>query len=157
MSLGPALNILFGPNDLGKSTLACAMRAALIVVPPSSSEGNRYLPWFVDAVPEVTLTFVDDESRFWRVRKCFGATSAQSSADLDHSKDGSTFTHESGGREVDERLRELLGWGIPSPGGKGAPRKLPTSFLAQVLLAEQSDCRDDTQAEYGSGRRHVGT
>lgn len=133
VEFGPGLNVVFGPNDFGKSTLASAIRAALLV-PPSSSEAERYSSWFADAVPEVTLTFVDDDKRFWKVRKAFGE---QASADLFYSKDGVKFDRDSGGREVEDKLRQLLAWGIPSPGGKGAPRKLPTSFLAQVLLAEQ--------------------
>lgn len=137
VELGPGLNVLFGPNDLGKSTIATAIRAALLV-PPTSSEAGRYLPWFADAVPEVTLTFVDDDGRFWRVKKCFGAASAQTSADLEYSKDGITFTRDCRGREVEDRLRTTLGWGIPSPGGKGGAKK-PVSFLAHALLAEQSD------------------
>jgi DNA repair exonuclease SbcCD ATPase subunit len=138
VEFGRGLNIMFGPNDLGKSTLACAIRAALLV-PPSSSETQRYLPWTVDAVPEVTLTFTDDDNRFWKVRKCFGAASSQRTADLHHSKDGVTFANDCRGREVEDQLRKLLGWGIPSPGGRGAPRGLPTSFLAHVLLSEQAD------------------
>jgi hypothetical protein len=131
------LNVLHGPNDLGKSTLASAIRAALLV-PPSSTEASRYAPWFFDAVPEVTLTLQDEDNRYWRVRKSFGATASQASADLHHSKDGSNFGLVCRGREVEDELRKLLAWGIPSPGGKGAPRKLPTSFLSQVLLAEQT-------------------
>ena len=138
VEFGPGLNVLFGPNDLGKSTLVCAIRAALLVQ-PSSTEGSRYSSWFVDAVPEVTLTFTDDDNHFWRVRKCFGSASIQATADLYHSKDGRTFTRDCGNREVEDRVRTLIGWGIPSPGGKGAPRGLPTSFLAQVLLAGQTD------------------
>ena len=33
VQLGPGLNVLYGPNDLGKSTLAGAIRAALLVQP----------------------------------------------------------------------------------------------------------------------------
>jgi hypothetical protein len=33
----------------------------------------------------------------------------------------------------------MLGWGIPAPGGKTGPRGAPTSFLANVLLAAQTD------------------
>lgn len=138
VEFGPGLNVMFGPNDLGKSTLATAIRAALLVQ-PSSTEGSRYSSWFVDAVPEVTLTFADDDNHFWRVKKCFGSSTVQATADLHHSKDGRTFTRDCGNREVEDRVRTLIGWGIPSPGGKGAPRGLPTSFLAQVLLAEQTD------------------
>src|SRR5690349_20473962 len=124
VEFSPGLNVLFGPNDLGKSTLATAIRAALLV-PPSSVEASRYRPWFVDAVPEVTLTFRDDDERCWKVRKRFGTAGAQSSADLYHSKDGSNFSPEYQGREVEEQLRKILAWGIPAPGGKGAPKGLP--------------------------------
>ena len=37
IDFAPGLNVLFGPNDLGKSTIAMAIRAALLT-PPSSSE-----------------------------------------------------------------------------------------------------------------------
>ena len=30
LSFGPGLNVLYGPNDLGKTTLATAMRAVLL-------------------------------------------------------------------------------------------------------------------------------
>lgn len=138
VEFSPGLNVVFGPNDFGKSTLATAIRAALLV-PPSSSEASRYRPWFVDAVPEVTLTFWDDDERCWKVRKRFGTAGALSTADLYHSKDGSTFSLECQAREVEEQLRKILAWGIPAPGGKGAPRGLPNSFLSHVLLAEQTD------------------
>lgn len=138
VEFAPGLNVVFGPNDLGKSTLASAIRAALLV-PPSSTEASRYCPWFVDAMPEVTLTFQDDEDRYWRVRKSFGASASQASAELHHSKDGLNFGLVCRAREVDDEIRKLLAWGIPSPGGKGAPRRLPTSFLSHVLLAEQTD------------------
>jgi len=138
IELGRGLNVLYGPNDLGKSTLATALRAALLVM-PGTAETARYRPWFVDAAPEVSLTFVDDDDRHWRIKKSFGATSAQAKAELGTSKDGVSFVHDCDGRAVDEQLRKLLGWGIPAPGGKGAPRGLPTSFLANVLLGAQSD------------------
>src|SRR5262249_28526049 len=40
----PGLNVLHGPNDLGKSTLAAALRAALLL-PHGSSEAEEYVPW----------------------------------------------------------------------------------------------------------------
>jgi hypothetical protein len=43
---------------------------------------------------------------------------------------------------VEERIRGLLDWGIPPPGGKGAPRGMPASFLAKALLAEQTEVDD---------------
>lgn len=138
VEFGPGLNIIFGPNDLGKSTLASAIRAALLIR-PSSAEATAYCPWFLDAVPEVALTFQDDNDRYWRVRKSFGTAASQATAELQDSKDGANFSLVCRSREVEEELRKLLAWGLPSPGGKGAPRGLPTSFLSHVLLAGQTD------------------
>lgn len=137
VEFGPGLNILFGPNDLGKSTIATAIRAALLV-PPSSSEAHSYGSWYASDNPRVELTLVDADGHYWKVKKTFG-TSSSSSAELLHSKDAVTFTQDCKARQVEERLRAMLAWGIPGPGGKGAPRGVPTSFLASVLLAEQTD------------------
>lgn len=135
LEFSPGLNVLYGPNDFGKSTIATAIQAALLV-PPGSSEAVAYQPWYADAVPRVALTFVDDTGRYWKVTKEFGS---EKSAELRQSKDGVTFTLDGKQREVEEKLRKLLGWGIPAPGGKSAPRGLPSSFLANVLLAPQTD------------------
>jgi hypothetical protein len=42
-------------------------------------------------------------------------------------------------RKVDGRLRDILRWGIPEPGGAGGGKGLPTSFLATALLSTQSE------------------
>ena len=135
VELGPGLNVLYGPNDLGKSTLAGAIRAALLVQ-PRAAEAQRYGSWYADSSPRVTLTFQDDQERYWQVRKTFGSGA---SAELLHSKDGKQFVMDCKAREVEEKVRSLLQWGIAAPGGKGAPRGLPESFLAKVLLAAQTD------------------
>lgn len=137
IAFGPGLNILYGPNDLGKSTIATAIRAALLT-PPSSADADTYSSWFASDNPRVELTFVDPDGRYWRVKKTFG-TSSSSSAELLHSKDSVTFTQDCKARQVEEKLRAMLGWGIPAPGGKGGPRGIPTSFLANVLLATHGD------------------
>lgn len=137
IAFAPGLNVLYGPNDLGKSTLARAIYAALLV-PPGSSEAGSYASWYADAVPRVSLTLVDDADSYWRVEKSFGS-GGSSSAGLSFSKDGISFSLDYKAREVEERVRGLLEWGIPVPGGKGSPRSLPTSFLANVLLAAQTD------------------
>ncbi len=138
VEFGPGLNILYGPNDLGKSTLATAIRAALLV-PPSSAEASTFAPWYADAVPLVSLSFTDDSGQHWRVKKGFGSSGARAGAELFHSKDGISFLADSKARQVEETLRRLLSWGIPAPGGKGGPRGLPTSFLSHVLLGSQTD------------------
>ena len=132
LDFGAGLNIVYGPNDFGKSTLAAAIRAALLVV-PGSAEGGRYDSWHSGDSPRVELTFIDAEGHYWRVRKSFGSPAK---AELLHSKDGLTFTLDCKAREVEEKLRAMLAWGIPSP-GKGAPRSID-SFLASALLADQT-------------------
>ncbi|MEY4544282.1 MAG: hypothetical protein RL685_477 [Pseudomonadota bacterium] len=136
VELGPGLNILYGPNDIGKSTLAAALRSVLLV-PPASTIAEGFSSWYGDAIPHVSLTFLDGAKHYWKVEKYFGSGSA-GAATLSHSKDGNAFTLDCRAREVEERVRALLGWGIPAPGGKGGPKGLPTSFLATVLLGSQT-------------------
>ena len=140
LEFGAGINVLHGPNDLGKSTVAAAIRAALLV-PPSGTQAESYGSWFSGVSPRVELTLVDGEGRWWKVKKTFGSASA-SSAEMFHSKDGLTFALDCKAREVEERLRTLLAWGIPAPGGKGAPRGMPDSFIAQALLGGQDDADD---------------
>ncbi|MDP2274424.1 MAG: AAA family ATPase [Archangium sp.] len=134
LELGPGLNVLYGPNDLGKSTLGVALRAALLL-PSTSSVASEYVPWQQPVSPVVTLTFLTDEAKHWRVVKRF----TENDATLSFSKDGKEFSVDSHERAVDEKLRKLLGWGITSPGGRGGPRGMPESFIANALLAAQTD------------------
>lgn len=138
VTLGPGLNVLYGPNDLGKSTLASAIRAALLV-PYKSTEAKGFSSWYADVTPRVLLTFADDQEHIWQIKKSFGSGA---SAELLHSKDGKHFAIDCKAREVDEKVRDLLQWGLAALGGKGAPRGLPESFLAKVLLATQTDVDD---------------
>lgn len=132
VDFAPQLNVLFGPNDLGKSTLITALRAALLT-PAKSSDGAVFLPWYRDAIPRVVLTFEADDGRFWRVTKEFGES--RGAAELLSSKDGRNFSVEAKAREVDEKLRGLLQWGLPEARG----RNIPDSFLTNALLAGQSE------------------
>jgi energy-coupling factor transporter ATP-binding protein EcfA2 len=134
VEFAPGLNVLFGPNDLGKSTLVSALRAALLI-PVKSSEAEAFVPWYRDAIPRVVLTFEADDGRYWRVTKEFGAGSAE----LRSSKDGKQFDLEAKARDVDGKLRELLEWGVPVPGGKGQKTKPSDAFLVNALLAGQTD------------------
>jgi DNA repair exonuclease SbcCD ATPase subunit len=157
LEFGPGLNVLYGPNDLGKSTLASAMRAALLL-PAESTAHQSFLPWHGVGPPKVRLTFERDGITY-RVTKIFGSGSL-GSAQLESSADGSSFQEEERGRAVDRRLRELLRWGIEAPGGKGGARGLPESFLSHVLLGNQSDVplilERSLQADRdGSGRERL--
>lgn len=134
VELGRGLNVLYGPNDLGKSTLAQALRAALLLQ-HSSNAAQDFVPWHADAQPTVVVVFETEAERLYRLTKRFGSPSL---ATLEASRDGQVWSMLAKSREVDERVRALLGWGIAAPGRSG-PRGLPDAFLATVLLGGQSD------------------
>lgn len=140
VELGPGLNVLFGPNDLGKTSLAWAIRAVLLLQHGSATH-ERFVSWHGGGEPTVTLTLTDDTDRYWRIKKVFASGSAGRSL-LESSKDGRSFTQEATGRNVDDKIRSLLRWGVQAKlGGRGGPQGLPASFLTQVLLADQDDVR----------------
>ena len=137
IEFGPRLNVLYGPNDLGKSSLAEAIRAVLLMQHTSSGH-ESYVQWRTDKAPSVELVFQTEPQRIWRLRKTFGASSKGSSI-FEFSRDGVSFTMEAKGRKVDAEVRKLLKWGIPEPGGRGGRRGIHESFLTTVLLAHQDD------------------
>ena len=146
IEFGPGLNILYGPNDLGKSTLVAAIRLALLL-PHSSTHSEQYVGWNSADDPRVELTFETEAQRIWRVKKVFGKSG---SSLLQESKNGRDFDEVERGRKVDGAIRDLLHWGIPEPGGSGAGKGLPTSFLATALLSTQSDVSAVLQADLRS-------
>jgi energy-coupling factor transporter ATP-binding protein EcfA2 len=135
IEFGPGLNILYGPNDLGKSTLVAAIRLALLL-PHSSTHSEQYVGWNSADEPRVELTFETEAQRIWRVKKVFGKSG---SSLLQESKNGRDFDDVERGRKVDGKIREILRWGIPEPGGSGGGKGLPASFLATALLSTQAD------------------
>ena len=157
LSFERGLNVLYGPNEIGKSTLVDALRAALLLQ-HGATAARDFEDWHTDQPPRVVLTFETEPQRIWRVRKSFGK-GADGSSYLDFSRDGHTFTQDAKGREVDGRIRELLQWGLPAPGGKGRSRGFSDSFLATTLLADQRAVAsvldrslDDDSDESGKGR-----
>ncbi len=153
IAFGPGLNVLFGPNDLGKSTIADAIRLALLL-PHASTTCEPYVPWAGGGDPVVELTFATEEQRIWRVRKRFGKSG---SSVLEESRDGNDFDEVDRGRAVDAKLREVVRWGIPEPGGSGGGRGLPSSFLSTALLSTQADVSavltTSLEADIGGGGR----
>ena len=135
VDLAPGLNVLHGPNELGKSSLVAAIRAALLLQ-SSATAADALRDWNSVDSPTVSLTFEEEAGRIWRVRKTFGRSGH---AYLDFSKDGEDFAAESRGREVDGRLQNLLRWGIEAPGGRSGRRGMPSSLISTALLGEQSD------------------
>jgi hypothetical protein len=156
VEFGPGLNVLYGPNDLGKSTMVAAIRLGLLL-PHTSTYGDQYAGWTGGDDRMVELTFETEAQRFWRIRKQFGKSG---SSLLQESRNGLDFEDVERGRKVDAKLREILRWGIPEPGGTGGAKGLPTSFLATALLSPQEDVsavlhsslRDDPA---GSGKEQI--
>ena len=135
IDLEPGLNVLHGPNELGKSSLVNAVRAALLLQ-STSAAAAPLRDWHADAPPRVTLTFEQEAQRVWRVRKSFGSSGH---AYLEFSRDGREFTQEGKGREVDGTLRRILRWGLKGPGLPGGKHGMAESFITTALLGEQSD------------------
>lgn len=136
IELGRGLNVLYGPNDLGKSSMAEAIRAALLLT-YSSADGDKYHPWQEDAVPKVQLIFLH-EGQYYRLTKSFGSGN-RGGATLEVSRDGQKYASEAKGREVEQKVRELLQWGVTNPGGKSGARGMPETFLSKALLAGQTE------------------
>src|SRR5262245_47910284 len=105
VELGPGLNVLFGKNDLGKTSLGDAVRAALLL-PSTSAEAKQYTPWGSAEAPWVRLTFEHREQHF-RVEKRF-AEGTRTYALLQHSRDGAVWTKQEERRAVDAELRKML-------------------------------------------------
>jgi len=103
VDLGAGLNVLYGPNDLGKSSLAAAIRNVLLL-PHGSSAYERLVSWQSGGAPRVALTFSTEPQRVWRVTKTFGTGSVGSSR-LEFSRDGVSFSTDATGREVDGKIR----------------------------------------------------
>jgi AAA domain len=156
VEFGPGLNVLYGPNDLGKSTVVAAIRLGLLL-PHTSTHCDQYVGWTGADDPIVELTFQTESQRIWRIRKQFGKSG---SSFLQESKNGQDFDDVERGRKVDAKLREILRWGIPEPGGAGGAKGLPTSFLATALLSPQDDVsavlRESLQGDpTGSGKEQI--
>jgi DNA repair exonuclease SbcCD ATPase subunit len=145
VQFGPGLTVLHGPNDLGKSTLAEAVRAALLV-PSKSQEGRSYVAWGASLPARVALTF-EHGGFIWRVRKKFGSPSEAilEKADPIEGTDPPRFRGVLEGNGVEGKLREVLSWGIAAPAGKGKPAKL-TNYLVTALLGRQGEVQDIFEA-----------
>lgn len=156
VEFGPGLNVLYGPNDLGKSTVVAAIRLGLLL-PHTSTHCDQYVAWTGSDDPIVEMTFETEAQRIWRIRKQFGKGG---SSLLQESRNGKDFDDVERGRKVDGKLREILRWGIPEPGGTGGAKGLPASFLATALLSPQDDVgavlRNSLQSDpTGSGKEQI--
>src|SRR5260370_21337759 len=95
VEFGPGLNVLYGPNDLGKSTAVAAIRMGLLL-PHTSTHCDQYVGWTNSTDPNVELTFETEAQRIWRIRKQFGKSG---SSLLQETRDGQEFRDVGRGRE----------------------------------------------------------
>src|ERR1700732_4785641 len=98
LEFGPGLNLLYGPNDLGKSTLVAAIRLGLLL-PHTSTHCDQYIGWTGSDDPIVEMTFETESQRIWRIRKQFGKGG---SSLLQESRNGRDFDDLERGRKVDK-------------------------------------------------------
>ena len=111
------LNVLHGPNEIGKSTLVTAIRAVLLLQ-DGATAAKSFEDWHTDQPPEANLTFEVEPQRIWRIRKSFGK-GAEGSSYLEFSRDGTDFTQEAKGERSTEKYGTRCSGGLDRPGGKG--------------------------------------
>ncbi|HKV43083.1 MAG TPA: AAA family ATPase [bacterium] len=70
LDCGPGLNVIYGRNDAGKSTLHLAVSAALFPVKPA--EARSYATWGEEEAGEVSMEF-EAEGRAYRLHRDIGA------------------------------------------------------------------------------------
>lgn len=149
---GSGLTVLHGPNELGKSTLVEAIRAALFVQ-TNSQAGNEHVTWGRSTPACVKLRF-EHEGKLWQVSKRFGHR-RHATLECSNSLDADHFHQVAEGNHVEGKVRELLAWGIASPGGRGATPKVE-SFLLTALLGRQGEVQKILDTSLDDDRDHTG-
>ena len=138
LDFGPGVNVLHGPNELGKSTLAEAVRAALLTK-PSSTQADAYLRWDRAVPTRVALTF-EVGGDVWRVTKRF---SSPSSALLERQVGaaGGQVAHDRAGRKRRRQAARAseLGHGPAGQGRAVEEGKLPGGGAARAAGRVRAD------------------
>lgn len=142
VAFGPGLNVLYGPNELGKSTLAEAVKAALLVPSQTRAEDFDFSRWDGTGPARVVLTF-ESGSAVWRVTKTF-ASNGDTVLERREAAGSPFFRHHSAGKKADADVRELLRWGVKPP-GKGQPPKA-LGYLVTALLGRQGQVQSVLEA-----------
>lgn len=179
VDFGPGLNVLYGPNELGKSGLAEAIRAAFLVR-PGSAAARQFIPWGSQLVPEVIVEFdtwhaeqeeEPDNGDEDSIEEASTATAVTRRLTKEFSRNGKASLHrlpasggailEAEGRAVEGDLQAILGWGIKPPGGKGSAGKkdasgMPVSYLTTALLGRQDRVAEIFTAELTQDRHESG-
>lgn len=135
-SIGPfsdRLNVVFGPNATGKSTLFEALRRALMDSHTVAGQDVGVIrPWGRDLAPRVAVSFAHGGTMY-RIAKRF-LDGSQSNLERE---EGGVFRPLKEGRAADEWVREML---TKNPPGKGLSQ-FRNWGLAQVLWAPQGEMK----------------
>jgi len=134
IEFGPGLNVLYGPNDLGKSTLVDAIRLALLL-PHTSAHCDQFISWTGAFNPVIELTFETEAQRIWRVKK--NSVKAGRRCYRNPGTDATSKTWYAQGKLTQSSERFSAG-ALRSPAGWRG-QGLPLSFLATALLSTQAD------------------
>lgn len=143
LTFGRGLNVLFGPNDLGKSSLLDALRAAFLL-PCTSKDGEEFLPWSnSEKFPTVVVGF-QTTNGIWRITKEF-AFERKGKAILERLGENDCVLDKITGKAVEEKIRKEAALGIP-PGQK---KGLAESYLTAALLGHQENVTEVLKEDLG--------
>ncbi|MFH1241242.1 MAG: AAA family ATPase [Pseudomonadota bacterium] len=127
------LNVICGPNGIGKSTLFEALRRALMDSHSVTGQDiSAIRPWGRSLSPKVIVAFTHGSAQY-RVTKQF----LDGGFALLERKENAAFRPLAEGRQADEQARELLS---KNPPGKGLSQSRHWG-LAQVLWAPQGELK----------------
>lgn len=134
ITVGPfsdRLNVISGPNGIGKSTLFEALRRALMdSYAVTGQDIVAIRPWGRDLSPKVNVTFNHSDVQYRLTKQFLDSSFAR----LERKENG-VYRPLAEGRQADEQVRELLS---RNPPGRGLSQARNWG-LAQVLWAPQGE------------------
>jgi len=122
VEFGLGLNVLYGPNDLGKSTVVAGIRLGLLL-PHTSTHCDQYVGWTGSDDPIVEMTFETEAQRIWRVRKQFGKTARHFCRNRGMARISMMWN--AGGKVDAKTARDSCVGAFPSPAARAAARDFP--------------------------------
>ena len=106
------LNILYGPNDIGKTTLIDSIRTIFFTKHASHSEKVRSLvPWGSTLSPKATITFFQNGAHYRITKKFISSEMSLLEKLVDH-----TWERIAEGDNADKKVIELVGGKLPTKG-----------------------------------------
>ncbi len=143
-TFGDGVNVLSGPNEMGKSTLFDALQAAFLLRHKVSGAALDAMRPYVGGEPLVEVDF-EAEGRRWRIRKQFGRGG---NAVLSDVESGAVVARNA---EAEERLATLTGRSSDLPAGLG----LVWVRQQRTLIPPDPDLDPDTGKEKARGEKAV--